>query len=84
MPFLWLAVNDAPGLHSQRGHIERNAIALLSNLDKPPIDPASAHWRGRACTRGKALVRDSGLWNQRHVDEKYDPSFLDLMEHLSA
>jgi hypothetical protein len=84
MPFLWLAVNDEPGPQSMRGRIERNAIALLSNLNKSALDPASTHWRGRACVRGGALVRDSGLWNQRHVNEVYDPSFLDVMEALTG
>lgn len=84
MPFLWLAVDDEPGPQSVRGRIERNAIALLSNLDKSALDPASAQWRGRACVRGGALVRDSGLWNQRHVNEDYDPSFLDVMEGLTG
>ena len=82
MPFLWLAVDDEPGRQSLRGRIERNAIALLSNLNKAPLDPPSQGWCGRACVRGNALVRDSGLWNQRHVDETYDPSFLDLMDGL--
>lgn len=84
MPFLWLAVDDEPGPQSLRGCIERNAIALLSNLNKAALDPASVQWRGRACVRGAAFVRDSGLWNQRHVDEDYDRSFLDLMEGLAG
>jgi len=82
MPFLWLAVDDPPGSSSQRGVIERNSIALLSNLGKPPLDPPSPDWRGRACDRGRARVRDSGLWNQNHVDEDYDPVFLDALEDL--
>ncbi len=82
MPFLWLAVDDPPGPNSLRGEVERNSIALLSNLEKPPLDPPSAGWRGRACDRGSARVRDSGLWNQRHVDEQYDPAFLDALEDL--
>jgi hypothetical protein len=82
MPFLWLAVEDAPGRESLRGYIERNSIALLSNLGKPPLDAASGTWRGHACDRGKARVRDSGLWNQNHVDEEYDPKFLSVFERL--
>jgi hypothetical protein len=82
MPFLWVAVDEGPSAHSLRGHIERNSIALLSNLGKPPLDPPSPHWRGRACVRGRALVHHSGLWNQRHVDEPYDPAFLDVLEGL--
>ena len=81
-PTLWLAVDDPPGRDSLRGYIERNSIALLSNLGRPPLDPPSAAWRGRLCDRGKARVRDSGLWNQNHVDEDYDAGFLDLLEKL--
>jgi hypothetical protein len=38
---LWLSVDDEPGPQSLRGCIERNAIALLSNYGKLPIDPPS-------------------------------------------
>lgn len=31
---------------------------------------------------GKARVRDSGLWNQNHVDEDYDAGFLGHLEKL--
>jgi hypothetical protein len=82
MPFVWLAVEDPPGSSNFRGVIERNSIALLSNLEKPPLDPPSPNWRGRACDRGRGRVRDSGLWNQNHVDEDYDPVFLNVLEDL--
>jgi hypothetical protein len=82
MPFLWLAVDDNPGPDSARGFIERNAIALLSNFDKEPLDPPSAGWLGHDCNREK--VRRSGLWNSNHVDDAYDPSFLDVMSGLVA
>ena len=82
MPFLWLAVDDLPGAESIRGYIERNSIALLSNYDKSPLDPSSRNWRGSTCDRGKASVRDSHLWNQNHVDETYDPAFLNTLEGL--
>lgn len=80
MRFLWLAVDDEPGPQSARGFIERNAIALLSNSGKAPLDPPSAGWLGRSCNREK--VRRSGLWNSNHVDELCDPHFLDLMADL--
>ena len=80
MPFLWLAIEDEPGPCSLRGYIERNAIALLSNYDKEDIDPASGSWLGRHCNRKK--VQDSGLWNSNHVEEGYDPRFLDMLEDL--
>jgi hypothetical protein len=82
MPFLSLAVDDEPGPESVRGFIERNAIALLSNHGRTPLDPPSAGWLGNASNR--SLVRGSGLWNQRHVEETHDPTFLDVFEHLIA
>jgi hypothetical protein len=80
MPFLWLAVDDEPGPDSQRGHIERNAIALLSNYGKLLLDPPSKNWLGNWCNRKR--VRESGLWNSNHVDEIYDPAFLHILDSL--
>ena len=82
MPFLWLDVGDPPGPGSLRGLIEKNAIALLSGYGlESPIDPPSAVWLGRDSDR--ELVRSSGLWNNRHVNEPYEPSqpsWLDALE----
>ena len=78
MPFLWLNVGDEPGPRSERGTIERNAIALLSGYREPALDPPSAGWLGHSSNRCR--VRRSGLWNNNHVDEDYAPSFLDAME----
>lgn len=78
MPFLWLNVADAPGSGSRRAFIERNAIALLSNYNEPSPDLPSPGWLGHHSDRG--LVRSSGLWNNRHVDQDYDASFLDVLE----
>ena len=80
MPFLWLAIKDEPGAQSQRGFIERHSIGLLSNFGKEPIDPPSTTWLGHCCNRER--VRKSGLWNSNHVDETYDPAFLDMLENL--
>ena len=77
MRFLWLAIEDQSGPDSERGYIERNAIALLSNYCRDPIDPPSSAWLGRYCKRGK--VRPSGLWNSNHVADSYDPRFLDTL-----
>jgi len=82
MSIMWLDVGDPPGPDSQRGYIERNAIALLSNFGKPPLDAPSSNWLGQYCNREK--VRSSGLWNQNHVDEDYDARFLGTMENLIA
>ena len=78
MPFLWLGVSDPPGPHSNRGVIERNAIALLSGYGWPAADGPSLGWLGHHSDRDK--VRHSGLWNNNHVDETYNPAFLDEME----
>ena len=80
MPFLWLAIDDEPGPESLRGYVERNAIALLSNYQRPPLDAPSGNWLGHHCNRER--VRESGLWNSNHVDETCDPSFLDCFERL--
>ena len=78
MPLLWLGVDDAPGPGSRRALIERNAITLLSGDAESALDPPSPDWHGLDSDREP--VRRSGLWNNRHVDESYDPSFLDVLE----
>jgi len=80
MPFLWLAIDDEAGPNSLRGYIERNSISLLSNYRRPPFDPPSQDWLGRYCKRER--VQGAGLWNSNHVDEQYDPAFLDMLERL--
>lgn len=80
MPFLWLGIDDEAGPTSLRGVIERNSIALLSNFEKEPLDAPSSSWLGYHCNRPR--VRSSGLWNNNHVEETYDPSFLDVLEML--
>ena len=77
MPYLTLAVDDQPGPNSMRGYIERNTIALLSNYEKESLDISSPGWLGRYSSRKK--VKQSGLWNNRHVHERYNPEFLDKM-----
>ena len=77
MPFLWLNVDDEPGPGSDRGLIERSSIALLSNFEKAQLDPYSENWLGLGCDRER--VRMSGLWNNNHVDEDYDPGFLERL-----
>ena len=80
MPFLWVAIDDEPGPASLRGYIERNSIALLGNCQRLALDPPSKEWLGRRCDRER--VRSSGLWNSRHVDESYDPAFLERLDQL--
>lgn len=80
MPFLWLHVDDPPGPASDRGYVERNAIALLSNFGKGPLDAPSQTWLGRHSDRER--VRQSGLWNNDHVDGMWEPEFCDRFERL--
>jgi len=80
MPFIWIPIEDAPGPNSLRGIVERGAIALLSNLGKAPLDPASGSWLGSHCPRRRVVASD--LWNQNHTEETYDPGFLDTFESL--
>jgi hypothetical protein len=80
MFFLWLPIEDEAGPNSLRGYIERNAIALLSNYNKPALDPPSQDWLGHHSDRER--VRKSGLWNQNHVEEACDAAFLDNLDTL--
>ena len=65
-----------PDPASRRGYIERNAIGLLSDFDRVSYDRPSRGWLGSHCARPK--VRQSGLWNQQHVEESHDPAFCTL------
>ena len=78
---LYLSVPDAPGPDSDRGTVERNAIALLSNCDGQSPDKPSSTWLGQFSNRD--LVGRSGLWNNRHTEERYDAEFLRLLEKLA-
>ncbi|HEU5155664.1 MAG TPA: hypothetical protein VFU43_01610 [Streptosporangiaceae bacterium] len=73
MPVACLAVPD----REHRRVIEANAIALLSRR-AGGLDQASAGWLGLHAASER--VRTSALWNVNHVDDAYDPAFLDLLE----
>jgi hypothetical protein len=75
MSLLWLNIGDASSALSDRAFIERNAIALISN-NKHPVDLPSPTWLGRFSD--KEEIRESGLWNIRHVDDAYDPKFINI------
>lgn len=77
MTVAWLNVPDAPGPDSLRGYIERNSIALLAGQERP-----SEGWLGHQSDR--ASIRLSGLWNSNHVDEDYDPAFLETLSQLAS
>lgn len=77
MSVLWLDVPDEAGPASERSIIERGAIALLSN-NLNPLNAPSAAWLGGHSVRQE--IRESGLWNLRHVAERANLAFLDAME----
>ena len=79
MPFLWVAVNDEPGSGSLRKYIEKNSIALLSNLNGCPDIP-SLSWIGKSCR--STNVQASGLWNSDHVNDNFEPEFLEIFEEI--
>ncbi len=76
MSFLWLKVLGPP---DKRAYVERNAIALLSNYNKPAMDAPSAFWLGK---HADEKIHLSGLWNVKHVDDAYESEFLDRLEKL--
>ncbi len=77
-PFLWVALDDEPSADSDRAYLERNAIALLSDVEERSTDPRADCWLGRYSSSSE--IRSSGLWNVQHVNEQYDEEFLDLFE----
>jgi hypothetical protein len=76
LPFVFLPLAELTGM--TRAFVERNAIALLSNFERPAVDPPSLSWLGAHSSRER--VRNSGLWNNRHVDETHAPEFLEELE----
>jgi hypothetical protein len=80
MQVVVIRVPDEPGPKSMRGWIERNSIGLLSNYAGEPLDSPSPNWLGHHSNRH--LVANSGLWNQNHVEERHDSTFLTDLERL--
>ena len=66
-----------PGPSSDRSFVERNAIALLSNLsfnsDRPTREWLGSH-------SAKPEIRNSGLWNVNYVGGVLDERVLSVMK----
>jgi hypothetical protein len=75
---LLIAVPGESDKHNDRAYIEQSLIALLSNSRKP-LDPPSCDWLG--LHSAKLEIRQSGLWNVNHVDQRFDPEFLKVFEY---
>lgn len=78
LPFLWVDVDDKPSPESDRAYIERNMIALVSNIDTESIDPRREDWLGHHSPVTE--IEQSGLWNINHAAEDYQPEFLETFE----
>jgi hypothetical protein len=65
MPLIWLSVPE----RDDRGPIERDLIALLSNAVQDPVDGASPGWLGHHADR--TAIRESGLWNVNHTHDTF-------------
>lgn len=78
MSLLVLPVLDSPGPESIRYVIERNSIALLSQFNEAAGDSPGHTWLGHYSNRER--VRRSGLWNNNHVDDRYEPGFLNVFD----
>ena len=77
MPVVWVVANGP-----DNRCIEQNAIGLLSNYQRPVVDPPSAAWLGRSCDREE--IRKSGLWNVKHVTSGYDPAMLEKLDTVAG
>ncbi|MBX3497841.1 MAG: hypothetical protein KF889_00215 [Alphaproteobacteria bacterium] len=75
---LLVAVPGEADKGNDRAYLEQNLIALLSNGCRP-LDPPSSEWLG--LRSAKRQIRKSGLWNVNHVDQQFDPGFLDVLDH---
>jgi hypothetical protein len=64
---------------SDRAYLELNSIALLSNFERPRIDPPSPYWLGLQSS--KHTIQESGLWNTNHVEKSHDSMFLGKLRH---
>ena len=71
--------NRKTNVIDERAFVERNAIALLSGVNEG-ADLASETWLGRWAQA--PAIRQSALWNVRHVDDRVDPEFLGVFERL--
>jgi hypothetical protein len=75
---LLIAVPGESGKSNDRAYLEQNLIALLSNGCKP-LDPPSCEWLG--LSSAKREIRKSGLWNVNHVEQRFDPAYLGVLDY---
>lgn len=76
---LQVVLIDIPGISDKandRSYIEQNLIAVFSNRCKP-LDPPSYQWLGNYSD--KREIRKSGLWNVNHVEQRFDPQYVEVL-----
>ena len=76
--FTWVPLPGPASADNDRARLERNAIALLSNLRRPGFNPPSPRWLGRSSST--AEIQASGLWNVEHVAAQPQGGWLDVLE----
>ncbi len=77
LPFINIEIDDVPGPDSDRGRVERGAIARLGAAARGGAVEASDDWLGLSANR--VTITESLLWNVNHVDDERDPHFLDAL-----
>lgn len=83
LPFTALEVPGPPSKTNDRAMIEENAIALLSNYNRPEVDRCSNDWLGLYSRDDKVI--GSGLWNSKGVNrEEIDSHFFSTFERYLA
>jgi hypothetical protein len=78
---LLISVPGESGKNNDRAYLEQNLIALISNVCRP-LDPPSCEWLGLHSSRRE--IQKSGLWNVNHVEQRYDPNFLDILDYYAS
>lgn len=78
LPFLWVDIPGEPGSRCDRAKIERNLIALVSQIRRQSAGGVDADWLGYYSPRPE--INQTGLWNIEHVNELYNPAIVDSFE----
>lgn len=68
--FTWVGTKDS----DEALNVERNSIALLSNIGRVEADRQSSEWLGKHSASVK--IQQSGLWNDHHTTNMCDPNFM--------
>ena len=70
-------VDDLPSANSVRSYIEKNSIALLSNLNYS-FNFSTIDWLGNFSHRNE--IKGSCLWNINYINSDFDPHLMVVFE----